>query len=194
MQGTCPSCGERSHISSFFVEDDGKRMAVCVAKMEPVLGRAVIGYLTLFKPVKTSLRLARGAKIADEIAALVAEGTVCKDERNGVRRAASVALWAAGIETMLVQRDSLTLPLENHNYLRSVVFSLADKADAAVEKKQEKEKQQGKHVRVERHASSETPMERELNHVNHLVHIGAMEPDVAEAERSVILRKFGASQ
>ncbi len=194
MRGTCPGCGEQSHITSFFVEDDGKRMAACVAKMEPVLGRAVIGYLSLFKPAKTALRLARGAKIADEIAALVAEGTMCKDERNGVRRAASVAQWAAGIETMLVQRASLTLPLENHNYLRSIVFSLADKADAIAEKQTEKGKQQGKHITVEKHASLETPMERELTHLKYRVSVGDMTPEAAHIERGVILRKFGASQ
>ena len=48
------------------------------------------------------------------------------DERNGVRRSASPAMWATGIEQMLAQRGSLTLPLENHNYLRAVVFGLAD--------------------------------------------------------------------
>lgn len=194
MRGTCPSCGEQSHITSFFVEDDGKRMAACVAKMEPVLGRAVIAYLSLFKPVKTALRLARGAKIADEIAALVAEGVVCKDERNGVRRAAAPALWAAGIETMLVQRDSLTLPLENHNYLRSVVFSLADKADATAEKQTEKSKQQGKHIVIDKRTSVETPMERELNHLKYRVQIGDMTPEAEHIERGVIITKFGATQ
>ncbi len=193
MHPTCPSCGERSHISAFFVEDDGKRLAACLAEMEPALGRAVIGYLGLFKPVKTQLRLARAAKIAQEVAELVAQGSVCKDERNGVRRKATPAMWAAAIETMLVQRNSLVLPLDGHGYLRSVVFTVSDKADAQAERDTEKNKQQGRHVKVEKHAS-ETPMQRELNGVAHLVHLGQMSPETAEIERGIILKKFGVSK
>lgn len=191
MRGTCPSCGEQSHISAFFVESEGKRLAITVADMEPVLGRAVIAYLGLFKPVKTQLRLARAAKIAQEIADLVSEGSVCKDERNGVRRPASATLWAAGIETMLVQRGTLTLPLENHNYLRSVVFSLADKADAAVERKTEKAKQHGQHLKPVHTNNSETPLERELNWINQQRSVGAISPEQAEVDSIAMRRKFG---
>ncbi len=194
MRGTCPGCGEQSHITSFFVEDDGKRMAACVAKMEPALGRAVIGYLSLFKPVKTALRLARGAKIADEIAALVADGTVCKDERNGVRRAASPALWAAGIEMMLVQRGTLTLPLENHNYLRSVVFSLADKADAAVEKQREKDKQHGKHLAQAANLTASELLENALIEINQQLAYEFLTPEQAEAKRAEAHAKYGAGK
>ncbi|MGH8044460.1 MAG: hypothetical protein ACREOX_07600, partial [Stenotrophomonas sp.] len=88
-------------MSAFFVEDDGKRLAMTLAAMQPELGKAVLGYLGLFKPAKTALRLSRAAKIAQEVADLVATGQVCKDERSGVRRSANMASWANGIEQML---------------------------------------------------------------------------------------------
>ena len=146
MRATCPECGTQGHVAAFFVEDEGKRLAMAVAGMQPELGRAVMNYLGLFKPGKTALRLGRAAKLVDEVGQLVAAGTVCKDERTGVRRPAVAAHWVAGIETMLAQRGSMSLPLDSHNYLRAVVFGLADKADAKQERKREDDARSGRHL------------------------------------------------
>lgn len=136
MRATCPDCGTQGHIAAFLVEDEGKRLAAVLAGMAPDLGRSSIAYLGLFKPAKTALRLARAVKLLQDLDAMVATGSVCRDER-GLRRPATAATWAAGIEQMLAQRATLTLPLENHNYLRTVVFALADKADAAQERQRD---------------------------------------------------------
>lgn len=58
---------------------------------------------------------------------------------GGIHRPAPIAAWAAGIEQMLQQPGRLQLPLSNHNYLRHVVFGLADAADAKAEKQREQE-------------------------------------------------------
>ncbi|HJU38894.1 MAG TPA: hypothetical protein VJ724_04925 [Tahibacter sp.] len=137
MRVTCPCCDSEFPIEAGFIEGDGKRFAALIAELEPALGRAVLSYLRLFKPMKTALRLARAARIVDDLVNLVRPGTVCKDERVGVRRPANPALWAAGIEQMLSSRDGLSLPLDNHNYLRAVVFGLADKVDAKAEQVRE---------------------------------------------------------
>jgi hypothetical protein len=119
------------------VEADGKRLAATLAGVEPVLGRALVRYLRLFKPAKTALRMSRAAKLADEVANLAEVGSVSRDDRAGVRRPTTHALWAQGIETMLDQRADLELPMQGHGYLRAVVFSLADKVDAAAERQAE---------------------------------------------------------
>lgn len=196
MRATCPNCGEQSHITSFFVEDEGKRLAVCLAEMEPVLGRAVIGYLGLFKPTKTSLRLARAAKIAQEVAELAAEGSVCKDERGGIRRQASASLWAAGIDVMLQQRASLALPLETHGYLRAVVFGLADKAEAAAERKVEEDRRAVSTRPGETSKSKrvlESRLQTQLNWVNQQLHYGNMTEQQADIERKNATQKYGAN-
>ena len=144
MHATCPHCAFTAEIEAFFVDDEGKRLAAAVAELPPECGRAVLGYLRLFKPAKTGLRTARAVKLARETAALVAAGTVCKDERGGVRRPASPAVWAQGIEHMLAQRDRLNLPLESHGYLRAVVFGIADSADAAAERQREADARVGR--------------------------------------------------
>lgn len=127
MRVTCPSCTTDFPLEAGLIEADGKRLAAQMAGMEPMLGRAVIGYLRLFKPAKTGLRNARAVKIVAELEVLIAPGSVCADERGGIRRTATPALWAAGIEQMLATPPS-GLPLANHNYLRRIVFGLADRA------------------------------------------------------------------
>lgn len=196
MRATCPECGAQAHITAMFVEDDGKRLAVAVAGMPPELGRAVLGYLGLFKPAKTALRLARAAKLAQEVADLVAAGSVCKDERSGVRRPAGSALWAAGIEQMLTARASLVLPLESHGYLRAVVYGLADKADAAQERQREEDARVGKHLRtssgITPSSHQETPLERQLAWIARTLEMGGLNAEEAQAEREKAYAKHGS--
>lgn len=193
MRATCPDCGTQAHLSAFFVEDDGKRLAALLADMQPDLGRAALGYLGLFKPVKTALRLARAVKLLQELSALVATGTVCRDERNGVRRPATSAQWAVGIEQMLAQRASLSLPLDSHNYLRAVVFGLADKADAAAERQREANARTGRHLAS---APSDTASQQERKLEDALYYIqqqrgyGAITAEQAEQQREEAHQKY----
>jgi hypothetical protein len=120
----CTGCGLRQPIEAGLVEDDAKRLAAVLADMEPALARAALAYLRLFKPAKSELRIVRAAKILRDLQDLVATGTVCRDERSGERKAAPVAAWVAGIEKMLAAPPSDQI--ENHNYLRKVVWNVAD--------------------------------------------------------------------
>lgn len=144
MQLVCPCCDTPFPIEAGLADADGKRLAALLAEMDPALGRAVIGYLRLFRPAKQALRTARAAKLVAELDALVRAGTVCRDERAGVRRPATTAHWVAGIEQMLEQRERLTLPLSTHHYLRAIVFGLADQADAAAERQREADARAGR--------------------------------------------------
>ncbi len=146
MKVTCPCCRADFPIEAGFAEADGKRLAALMAEFEPVLGRATLSYLRLFKPAKTALQMAKAVRIVQELDALVRVGTVCTDERSGIRRPATPAVWAAGIDQMLHNRGSLTLPLDGHNYLRKVVFGLADAADAKAEQAREADARAGRHL------------------------------------------------
>jgi hypothetical protein len=198
VRATCPECGAQAHIAAYFAEDDGKRLAMTVAGMPPELGRAMLAYLGLFKPAKTALRLSRAVKLAAEIAELVATGTVCRDERSGVRRPASPAQWAAGMEQMVSQRAALTLPLESHGYLRAVVFGLADKLDAAAERAREADARAGRHLAggstVTIQPPQESPLQRQLQWIEHMERMGQFDPAVAEAERDQARRKYATAE
>lgn len=138
MRVTCPCCDAEFPIESAFADDDGKRLAAALVALDGELARATLRYLRLFKPARSALRSARAARLVQELADLVSPGTVCRDERGGVRRPASPALWVAGIEQMLANRATLSVPLDGHNYLRAVVFGLADRTDAKAEQQQER--------------------------------------------------------
>lgn len=195
MRATCPECGAQAHISAMFADDDGKRLALIAADLPEGIGRPVLAYLGLFKPAKTALRLARAVKLAQEVADLIAAGSVCKDERSGVRRPASPAQWAAGIDQMLAQRGSLSLPLESHGYLRAVVYGLADKADAAQERQREEDARVGKHLRtssgVTPSSHQETPLERQLAWIARTLEMGGLNEEEAQAEREKAYAKHG---
>ena len=134
---TCPCCGSEFPWEAGLVEGDAKRLGAVLAELEPPVARAAMAYLRLFKPPKSALRLTRAIKLLQEVVTLIEAGSVCRDERSGVRRAAPAVLWVAGIEQMLQQGERLTLPLSSHGYLREVVYGLADKADAVAERQRE---------------------------------------------------------
>ncbi len=196
MRATCPECGTQGHVITFFIEEEGKRLALIAAGLGPDLGRTTLSYLGLFKPAKQGVRLSRAVKLAQEVADLVAVGSVCKDERSGVRRPAAPAHWLAGMETMLAQRASLALPLDGHNYLRAVVFGLADKADARQERRKEEDARAGRHLStttgITPSPHAETPLERQLKWIDRMVEMDQFTPEMAEAERAKAREKYGS--
>ena len=148
MQVTCPDCGSEFPIAAGFLDAEGKRLAALFGELEPVVARAAVLYLRLFAPPKQRLRLARAVRIVEQLVSLVAEGQVAADERTGVRRAATPAMWAQGMDRMLADeslvRACRASPMANHNYLRKVVFGLADDADAAAEREREEQVRRGR--------------------------------------------------
>ncbi|MDP3816214.1 hypothetical protein [Pseudomonas sp.] len=125
MRMQCPCCGEQFPFEAGFADAEGKQLAALFAGLEPKLGRAVLSYLRLFSPAKRGLRTTRAIRLVEELLAMVGTSTVSRDARTNETKPAPPRLWAAGIEQMLVQRDRLQLPLENHNYLRAVVWGIA---------------------------------------------------------------------
>jgi hypothetical protein len=194
MRATCPDCGTQGHLAAFFAEEDGKRFAAQLADLEPALGRAVIGYLGLFKPAKNALQLRRAIALVDELRQMVLAGTVCRDERVGVRRAATQAMWATGIEQMLAQRASLTLPLASHGYLRAVVYGLADSADAAAERQRESDARAGRHLAGAAKgavAPGESKLQNALRHIDQQLSYGAITEDQARQQQAEARSKYG---
>lgn len=193
MHVTCPNCSDSFPIVAGFLEADGKRFGMLLAGMEPALGRATLDYLGLFAPARQKLRLSRAIKIVEALNALVREGNVCRDERQGVRRAASVSYWVAGIEQMLEQRARLTLPLLNHHYLRSVVFGIADQAAANEEQTREQSARAG-HARtgtgISPPAPPEDPLTRDLKWLDQQHSYGQLSDEEWDSKRAEIIERY----
>ena len=130
MKATCPTCGSYGPLESFLVDDDAKRAVVAVGKLPGDLPRLCWAYLGLFrKPASPRvLTWERVGRIVAELAELVAEKDMSwKGQRVVPSRP---EFWAQGIQAML-DRDAqgkLERPLDGHNYLRAVVYELAEKA------------------------------------------------------------------
>lgn len=125
MRLSCPCCGQQFPLEAGFAEADGKRLAALFAQCDPKLGRALLDYLRLFSAPSRNLRLPKAIVVVEELLALVESGSVQRDARTPDNRVATVRHWMMGMEHMLFSRERLTLPLENHRYLRAVVWGLA---------------------------------------------------------------------
>lgn len=191
---TCPNCCETYPIDAGFADADGKRLAALFADVEPILGRAMLSYLRLFKPAKTALRMVRAIKITQELLALVRAGTICRDEHGGLRRPATPALWAAGIEQMLTAPGALTLPLTNHHYLRAIVFGLADQVDAAAERQRESAARAGsRRAGPSDSAAAESPLQTHLAWLHQQLEYGAITREQHDEQVAAARTKFGGA-
>lgn len=198
MHVTCPSCSDSFPIAAGFLEPDGKRFGMQLAGMEPALGRAVLDYLALFSPAKQKLRLAKAVRLVAELDALVKEGSVCRDERAGIKRPCSVAQWIAGIEQMLEKRSALTLPLGNHNYLRSVVFGIAEQAGAQAESRREADARAGRSpsrgTGVSPPQPREDPLKNQLAYLDQLHSYGQLSDADYDEQRAAAYVRFGGDR
>jgi hypothetical protein len=197
MHVACPTCGEAFPIGAGFHDADGKRFGMLLAGMEPALGRAVIEYLPLFNPAKQKLRLSKAVKLVEALDALVREGTVCRDERSSVRLPATVAHWITGIEQTLAQRARLTLPLQNHHYLRTIVYGIADQAAATKERQTEVDKRAGRHLEPAQggaQRSTRVALNDALRAIESDVRLGIVSAEKAEQLKADTLARFGVGR
>lgn len=190
---TCPCCGSEFPWEAGLIEGDAKRLGAVLADMEPPVARAAMAYLRLFKPPKSALRLTRAIKLLQEVVALIAAGTVCRDERSGVRRAAPAVIWVAGIEQMLQQAERLTLPLGGHGYLREVVYGLADKADAIAERQREQALRDGQRDAVPTRPAQPSQLDNELAFLRQLLEYQQIDQAEHDRRAADVRQRYGVT-
>ncbi|HHL33125.1 MAG TPA: hypothetical protein ENJ30_02030 [Desulfobulbaceae bacterium] len=131
MKLTCPSCGAIASLDAWDNDARWRELLQVSSSLPAPLPPAVLGYFSLFRPAKSALTVKKALRLAGEIKKMVAAGHV--QVQGKVARPATPAHWATGMEQMVERRESLSLPLKNHNYLRQVVWQIADDADRARE-------------------------------------------------------------
>lgn len=177
LPGCCPSCGFTGQIEAFLIEPEAKRAVARVAALDSAIGKVIGQYLRLFGTGKRGVQLRRAVALIDELAALIEVGTVCRDERVGVRRPATPAMWAQGIERMLAEPPSG--PLQNHHYLRAVVFGLADQVDAQAERQREEDARAGRRTEPAPPCTDD-PVRNAMAYARQMVEFGRFTKDEAE--------------
>lgn len=127
MKMVCPDCGACFPAAAGANEAIAKECFARLAQLPPPLPWPVIGYLSLFRPQKQSLRWSRVSALLTEIQQLVECGYV--SVQGKIDKGCSPAIWARAMDEMLTQRHRLDCPMQGHVYLRKVAHGLAEQAD-----------------------------------------------------------------
>lgn len=138
MRTACPACGAEMSLDAM-INHDAARSAIAAAMgMDLTLGKALVQYLALFRPVKRSLSFDRVASLLEELVPMVQAGKIT---RNGQHYPAPRESWKLAIETVLSSRGNLQLPLKSHGYLLQVLIGTAEKLEAKMEQSKEAQRQ-----------------------------------------------------
>lgn len=132
MRLTCPTCGAAASAESWSNDMACREVLALITRLPQPLPRVAVDYLGLFRPGERGLSWKKALRIAGEIGELVRVGYVSVPGQ--VDRNCSASVWARGMEQMAEQRSALRLPMKNHNYLKRVVWDLANHVDREREK------------------------------------------------------------
>jgi hypothetical protein len=100
------------------------------------LGSLVMRYIALFRPAKNRMSADRWAKLITQLLPDLERKAIT---HKGREWRMPIESWKLGLEAMLEKAAAgkLTLPLDNHNYLYTVLAGLADKVEAVDEQRVE---------------------------------------------------------
>ncbi len=143
MKLTCPSCGAVASLDAWANDARWREFVAVIVSLPAPLPPVVLQYLSLFRPARSALSPSRAHRLVVELRGLVATG--CVKAKGRPDRLCPPHLWAKGMEEMITRQHSLDRPMPNHNYLRRVVWQLADQADAQVERMQTEGALRGDH-------------------------------------------------
>lgn len=133
MNGTCQTCGTVAPIEWFLSETEYRQICAVLVELPKDIQPVVFHYLGLFRPATgRAIQVTKATRLLSEIKALVTAGHVQVDRK--VARPCLPRIWAQAIEQMVERRDRLSLPMPNHNYLKTITYDLADQADAQAER------------------------------------------------------------
>ena len=121
MEIRCPSCGAQMSLDAI-IDNDAAAQALQLALSITPLGKLLVRYLALFRPVTRKLSWSRVASLLGELMPAIEAQRI---ERDGKVHDAPHEVWCAAIEQMLVARDNgkLQLPMKSHGYLFEIIVT-----------------------------------------------------------------------
>lgn len=132
MKLTCPGCGSIASAETWVNDALCRETMLAITTLPNPLHQSILGYISLFRPGTRALTWKKAKRLVSEIAALTATGHI--QIKGKVSRPCPPRIWAMAMEQMQERRDSLNLPMPNHNYLRKIAWEIADREDAGAEK------------------------------------------------------------
>lgn len=108
--GRCPVCHSHLHLDSIVQDSSAKPLLAAVAKLPSRIATQVVGYVSLFRPMKSDLNNERALRLINEVLDLTEN-----------QRALCVALEQTTSTIMAKRIDGTAQPLKNHSYLIKVL-------------------------------------------------------------------------
>lgn len=133
MKLVCPSCGAAAAADAWSNDAEARQALRIVAELPESVSRRAIAYLGLFRPLSgRGLKWSTALRHLAELDRLVHEAHV-QVEHMPARPNNSI-FWAQAMDQM-IEVPPKRLPVTGHNYLRKVVYDIADDADRQAEQK-----------------------------------------------------------
>lgn len=116
MKVRCPTCGAVMSLDVLIAHDDAREALVALTGISDDLFKAVLRYLTLFRPAEKDLSFNRVSKLLGELAPMIRAGEIV---RNRKAYPAPREAWIWATARCLEARDTgkLTPPLTSHGFL-----------------------------------------------------------------------------
>lgn len=118
MKVKCPACGALNSLDSLVANEAASRALHSALLVSGELGSALIGYLGLFRPEKSSLSFDRVATLLNELVPMIQAQEI---QRDGKVYQAPTEAWIYAINQMLASRQTLKLPMKSHGYLLEII-------------------------------------------------------------------------
>lgn len=118
MKVKCSACGAVHSLDALVANEAASQALNAALLVNGELGRALIGYLGLFRPAKSSLTFERVATILNELTPMITAQTI---KRDGQEFKAPPEAWVYAINQMLANRQTLKLPMKSHGYLLEII-------------------------------------------------------------------------
>lgn len=129
MKVKCSACGAIHSLDALVANEAASQALNAALLVNGELGRALIGYLGLFRPAKSSLTFERVATILNELSPMIISGKI---QRDGREFSAPPEVWIYGINQMLASRQTLKLPMKSHGYLLEIISGFKPASTAVV--------------------------------------------------------------
>lgn len=133
MKTICPACGAVASLESLLTDADARGFVDLFSKVPQGFQAVAIRYLALFRPKGRALQWRKASRLIESLLAEVEKGHI--QTGSSPARPAPVGIWTSAVQR-IIDTPPASLPLQNHNYLKKIVWDIADVADRDREKHQ----------------------------------------------------------
>ena len=116
MKVRCPACGASMSLEVLIAHDDAREALIALTGISDELTRAMLRYLTLFRPSEKDLSFARVAKLLGELLPMIRAQEISRN-RHSYPAPREAWIWAANRCIEARDKGRLTTPLTSHGYL-----------------------------------------------------------------------------